>query len=110
VEEQSQTGNWNPKTEVGTRQARGILSASTNQTTQTGFIIKAVEQFVQRRTGKYHAEGDLSASISADRKNTHTIWMYNWNTRHGELDLWLFAFPDGKRVAFVIHHREERLN
>jgi hypothetical protein len=37
------------------------------------------------------------------------MWMYNWEKRHGELRVWFFPCPDGKQIAFAVHHYEGKL-
>jgi len=107
IEDQKKTGSWNPKTKRGSNQLRGILTVSGEGTSCTE-ILKLVDQFVQTRTGSYHIEGDIPSSITGEQQHIHTMWMYNWEKRHGELHVWLFPYPDGKRIAFAVYHYETK--
>ena len=106
--EHKDRGSWNPKTRRGSKQIRGILSADALEN-PCDEILKFVDQFVQQRTGKHHIEGDIPSSVNLEQKHAYTMWMYNWEKRHGELHIWLFPYPDGKRIGFAVHHYEEDL-
>ena len=108
VEDHSKRGSWNTKTHRGSYQIRGILQIDSDDI-HCGEILKRIDQFVQARTGNYVIEGDTPAEVDSEDKHVYTMWMYNWQRRHGELHVWLFPYPDRKQVGFAIHHYEEDL-
>ncbi len=105
---QQKTGSWNPKTRRGSNQLEGVLTGS-GEEVSCAALLRLVDQFVQSRTGKYHVEGQGPSSLKGDERHIHTVWMHNWESRHGELHLWLFPYPDRKQIAFAIYHSEEEL-
>lgn len=101
------TGSWNSKTKRGSMQISGMLELSSPGNFPQ--LLGQVDGYVSQRTTTFHVEGDLPQSLAGKEANTHTLWMYNFGERHGELHLWLFPFPDGNGVAFAVYQFEEPL-
>ena len=108
VSDQEKSGSWNPKSTRGSYELRGILAMNATEKSCVD-VLNAVDRFVQTVTQKYHTEGDLPSSLGEDTQHVYSMWMYNWERRHGELHVWLFPYPGGDKIAFVVHHIEEKL-
>ena len=80
MEDHQKRGSWNPKTGRGSTQVRGILSVN-GEGNSCAEVLKLVDQFVQRRTGQYHLEGDNPSSVTGDQQHVYTMWMYNSEKR-----------------------------
>jgi len=109
IEHHKTAGSWKAKSRRSGNQLRGILSVNLREN-PCAEILKLIDRFVQTKTRQYHVEGDIPSSLAREQEHIYTMWMYNRENRHGELHVWLFPYPDEKRIGYAIHHYEEDLN
>ena len=101
-------GSWN----TATLQGNLIYSAVLPVTEKSGtpqMILQTIESFIKSKTQQIEIEGDFPDRLKGDEEQIYTLFMYNWQNRHGKLHVWLFPYPDGKHIGFATHHYEENL-
>ena len=102
-------GSWNTATLRGNNQYSAVLPVTEGSDTPQ-MILNKIDTFVKSKTQKARTEGLSPTHLKGTEKHTYTLFMYNWQDRHGELRVWLFPHPDGKHIGFAAHHYEEEFD
>lgn len=108
VNDHQEQGSWNTATLQGNTIYSAVLPI-TEKSSNPQMILQNIETFIKSKTQNTEIEGNYPNQLNGNEEQIYTLFMYNWQNRHGKLHVWLFPYPDGKHIGFAAHHYEETL-